>query len=57
MLYLYSRLSLCLQVGLWLVGLQLEEYTSEFSKEGIDGKRLLAIDNSKLKVCDFKKAA
>ena len=39
---------------MWLLGLQLDEYCNEFAKEGIDGKKLLAIDNSKLKVCSFE---
>ncbi|KAK3741080.1 hypothetical protein QZH41_009876 [Actinostola sp. cb2023] len=37
------------QVGMWLSGLELEEYVIEFSNKNIDGKQLLNLDNSKLK--------
>ena len=55
--YIIDRVQISIliwQVGMWLLGLQLDEYCNEFAKERIDGKKLLAIDNSKLKVCSFE---
>ncbi|XP_069504662.1 neurabin-1 isoform X2 [Ambystoma mexicanum] len=37
------------QVCLWLTGLHLEQYTSEFSAQNIHGEQLLQLDGSKLK--------
>lgn len=36
---------------MWLTGLELEEYVIEFSNKDIDGKQLLNLDTSKMKVC------
>lgn len=35
---------------MWLTGLELEEYVIEFSNKDIDGRQLLNLDNSKMKV-------
>ena len=35
---------------MWLVANDLEEYAEEFSNKSIDGKQLLNLDGSKLKV-------
>ena len=35
---------------MWLVANDLDEYTEEFSNKNIDGKQLLNLDGSKLKV-------
>ena len=39
-----------LQVYMWLISNDLEEYAEEFSTRNIDGKQLLNLDGSKLKV-------
>lgn len=38
------------QVCLWLVAMNMDEYTSEFSARGVDGTQLLNMDSEKLKV-------
>ncbi|XP_041098420.1 sterile alpha motif domain-containing protein 14-like [Polyodon spathula] len=40
----------CQQVSHWLMGLNLEQYIPEFTAKNIDGKQLLQLDGSKLKV-------
>ena len=50
--YRYSPFPLVvnLQVYMWLISNDLEEYAEEFSTRNIDGKQLLNLDGSKLKV-------
>lgn len=38
------------QVYSWLIAIDLEEYAEEFSNKNIDGKQLLNLDGSRLKV-------
>ncbi|EDO29232.1 predicted protein [Nematostella vectensis] len=37
------------QVSLWLIGKEFEHLVTDFANRNIDGKQLLALDNSKLK--------
>ena len=48
--YLLFPLVVNHQVYMWLVANDLDEYTEEFSNKNIDGKQLLNLDGSKLKV-------
>ncbi|XP_031550651.1 neurabin-1-like [Actinia tenebrosa] len=45
------------QVGMWLTGLELEEYVIEFANKEIDGKQLLNLDNSKMKTMGINQNA
>ena len=38
------------QVCLWLIAMNMDQYTSEFAAKGIDGTQLLNMDSQKLKV-------
>nr|XP_046215221.1 neurabin-1-like isoform X4 [Oncorhynchus gorbuscha] len=37
------------QVCLWLIGISMDQYTAEFTANGVDGLQLLNLDNNKLK--------
>lgn len=39
-----------LQVCHWLMGMNLDQYTHEFTAKGVDGQQLLHLDSDKLKV-------
>lgn len=38
------------QVCHWLMGMNMDQYTSEFTAKGVDGQQLLHLDSDKLKV-------
>lgn len=38
------------QVCLWLVSMDMDQYTTEFTARGVDGPQLLSLDGEKLKV-------
>lgn len=38
------------QVCHWLMGMNMEQYTQEFTAKGVDGQQLLHLDSDKLKV-------
>lgn len=40
------------QVCLWLMGMNMDQYTPEFTAKGVDGQQLLHLDSDKLKVKD-----
>lgn len=42
------------QVCLWLVAMNMDQYTSEFSARGVDGTQLLSMDSEKLKVSGYE---
>lgn len=35
---------------LWLVSMDMDQYATEFTARGVDGKQLLGLDGEKLKV-------
>lgn len=38
------------QVCHWLMGMNMDQYTPEFTAKGVDGQQLLNLDSDKLKV-------
>lgn len=38
------------EVCLWLIDMNMDQYTSEFAAKGVDGAQLLTMDSQKLKV-------
>lgn len=42
------------QVCLWLVAMNMDQYTSEFAARGVDGTQLLNMDSEKLKVSGYE---
>lgn len=48
---LSNSTSISLQVGLWLVEMDLNQYVNNFKSHDVDGHALLTADGNKLKVC------
>lgn len=38
------------QVCVWLMGMNLDQYTAEFTAKGVDGQQLMNLDSDRLKV-------
>lgn len=38
------------QVSRWLMGMNMDQYIAEFTAKGVDGRQLMEMDSSKLKV-------